>query len=143
MTDKHSFYQQASEDVLVILVSGSRDWDDEYHIHEELDKVAEEYEGKFNKIRLVQGGARGADAMAQTFAYNQKWEVKTYPYVKKLGKGGGDARNKKMVFTEKPHVALVFCKDNSPGAMNCWGHIVRYSDMENNRLLDGRLIEPR
>lgn len=125
------------------MVSGSRDWDDEKHIYEELDKILDEYEEQYDKFKLVQGGAAGADAITQYYAYKRGWKVQTYPYLKKYGKRGGDARNKQMVWTERPHIALVFCKNHCAGSMNCWGHIVRYADDESSRLIDGRLIEPR
>lgn len=98
-----------------IMVTGSRDWDNKQTI----DHALFNYwytAGRVNDIVLVEGGAKGADALAkgcweaaglQTEQYPADWD--------QYGKRAGILRNLRMLDTQ-PEAVLAFIKRNSPGA---------------------------
>lgn len=52
--------------------------------------------------RLVHGDARGFDRACAAWAKGKIPEIKPYPYIGKLGRAGGNARNTQMLREEDP-----------------------------------------
>lgn len=95
-----------------IMVSGSRNWD----LVEVINKALL-HEWDFGNMRLIQGGAQGADVIARSYAVNRNWEVIDYrPNYTDYGKTATHIRNLEMV-NQKPDVALFFIRDMSNGTM--------------------------
>jgi len=91
---------------MIILVCGDRHWDDDGMIDDVLRKYP-------RGTKLITGGARGADQMANRlgtnlgldcFVVNAKWHI--------YGKGAGPKRNKEML-DMSPDVILAFHNDLS------------------------------
>jgi hypothetical protein len=110
----------------IIMVTGSRDWDDNKIIEESLKTL----QIPPNLIPvLVHGGCNtGADSMANSIAQNLGWKIRIY-HAKwdKYGKSAGPLRNCEMVQTEQPHVVIGFSKNNSRGTQHACDTITRYS----------------
>ncbi len=93
-----------------VMVSGSLNWDLAQVIN---SKLLEEWTDP--RMYLIQGGARGADAIAKSYAFNRSWEVMEFaPDYAQYGKVATHVRNQEMVNT-KPDVALFFIRDMSRG----------------------------
>lgn len=86
-----------------ILITGSRDWDDEqriwdalseqYHCHEHPSEECDQSE-----MTVVSGACpTGADAIAEYVAERHGWPVERHPANWSLGRGAGPLRNKQMV----------------------------------------------
>jgi hypothetical protein len=98
-----------------ILVCGSRDWDDPTIICTILDgfmasreNLTLNTEGEFT---IIQGGARGADAMAKEWALANGVQMVEFPAEwDKYGRGAGPKRNQQML-DEKPDLVLAFSHD--------------------------------
>ena len=103
-----------------ILVTGSRDWDDEDRI---LDALAREYhcwehDDCWGEEYVVVSGAcpTGADRLAEEHAKRLGWEVELHPADWNThGKKAGFLRNAEMV-NLGADVCLAFIKNNSKGA---------------------------
>lgn len=97
-----------------VLVTGSRDWDDEDLIWKTLRQVCSE---TGEAVTIVHGAcSTGADYLADKVALFWDLPVETYPAQWSLhGRRAGYLRNKKMVDT-KPDLRLAFIKNESPGA---------------------------
>lgn len=60
-------------------------------------------------ITIIEGGARGADRMAQSFAKHNGCQLETYKANwDKYGKGAGYIRNKQMAVEGKPDLVIAF-----------------------------------
>jgi hypothetical protein len=93
-----------------VLVCGSRDWDNVSLIEDELKKI------KITK--LISGGARGADKIAENYALKNSIQTEIYyPDWNKYGKYAGPKRNEDMV-KSIPDIILAFQKDKSRGTQN-------------------------
>jgi len=80
-----------------LLVTGSRDWNDISRIEVELSAIVERW-GVHTRPVLVEGGARGADAIARDWWENHGLPVETYQADwTALGKRAGMVRNTRMV----------------------------------------------
>ena len=94
--------------MLKILVTGSRDLNDETVVYEALGGI----DGWFHneEITLIHGGARGADSLAADVAGDFGWNVKP-PYLPDwtmYGKAAGPIRNREMLDLENPDLVLAF-----------------------------------
>lgn len=100
-----------------ILITGSRDYDNEYLIRKWLNKVTtlEMYIKDPNHV-VVHGSATGADTIAGTIAKSNGWEVEEHPADwEGLGKRAGYVRNAEMAKLGAD-VCLAFRnKENSVG----------------------------
>lgn len=100
-----------------ILVTGSRDWDDEQELRLELIHAAVPH---LPAVVIVHGACpAGADAMAAEWA--RDYEVTTEPHPADwtgYGKSAGFIRNAEMV-TAGADVCLAFIKNRSKGASHC------------------------
>lgn len=96
-----------------ILVTGSRDWDDEERLRDILTQM------KLNPKTtvLVSGNCpTGADLMCEDFAIEHGWEVERHPANwEKHGKRAGFIRNFDMV-SLGADICLAFIKNDSKGA---------------------------
>ena len=93
------------------MVSGSLNWDLGYIINA---KLLDEWDGP---MKLIEGGARGADSIAHSYAINRGWETQRFPpNYTEFGKVATHIRNQEMV-NQRPDVALFFIRDFSNGTM--------------------------
>jgi len=99
-----------------VLVCGGRDYDDQRHLNETLDKLHVEH--KFSVV--IEGEARGADTLARVWAEGRKVEVAKFPADWKLnGRKAGPIRNRRMLVEGKPDLVVAF-----PGGTGT-AHMVR------------------
>lgn len=98
-----------------ILVTGSRDWDDERTIRSAL--LLASYYLRVFAPTIVHGACpSGADAIADRFAVDNGWPVERHPAKwGTFGKSAGFVRNKFMVDTGAS-LCLAFIKNDSKGA---------------------------
>lgn len=88
-----------------VLVCGGRHYNDYYQIERTLNGI---HNKTFIKL-LIQGGARGADMLAKSWAEWKKVPVKTYhAQWDEEGKGAGHIRNEKMLKEGKPDLVIAF-----------------------------------
>ena len=94
-----------------ILITGSRDWDDDAAIWEALALTdAREWH------TLVSGACpTGADRIAEHVAETFRWTVERHPADWSRGRGAGPERNAHMV-SLGADLCLAFIKNNSRGA---------------------------
>lgn len=97
---------------MTILICGSRDWTDYDLIFNELSNLV--YDKNLSQCLLIEGGARGADALARKAARELGIEVKTVYAKWSRGKFAGFMRNKQMV-DMGPDIVLAFQKNKSKG----------------------------
>ena len=110
----------------IILITGSRDWEDKKLIEESLKNLT--LPDHAIPV-LVHGNCKtGADAMADSIAKDLGWKIRPYPANwEKYGKSAGPIRNCYMIQTEQPHVVMGFSKNNSAGTQHACNVITRYS----------------
>lgn len=97
-----------------LLVTGSRDWDDEAAVHGHLDRISSQHPD----LEIIEGGARGADTHARAWAQKRGKKVTTYQADWKThGRAAGPKRNQRMLDEGKPERVLAFSRDleNSKG----------------------------
>ena len=104
----------------IIFMSGSREWNRPDVIHDALASVV--IPPGFTAV-LIHGDCKsGADQMAKQSSIQLGWKNRPYTITSEMwrtqGKSAGPRRNAAMIHTEKPHVILTFCKNNSPGTSN-------------------------
>lgn len=100
-----------------ILVTGSRDWDDQVVIVEALWQAAMGASAKGEVPTLVHGACpTGADHIADMVWSTNQWPVERHPADwEQFGKRAGFLRNKEMVDLGAD-VCLAFIKNDSKGA---------------------------
>jgi YspA, cpYpsA-related SLOG family len=103
-----------------ILVTGSRDWDDEALLGYQLGVAAFEGLRAAREIVIVHGACpTGADEIADRIARFHGHAVEAHPADwERAGRAAGPIRNREMV-TAGADVCLAFVKDCSPGAAGC------------------------
>jgi hypothetical protein len=91
--------------MIKILVCGGRDYTYEATVFKTLDY----YLGMWGSVYIIQGGARGADALAKKWAKDrkQKWTEFKADWAT-FGKAAGPIRNKVMLETSKPDFVVSF-----------------------------------
>lgn len=98
---------------LVVLVCGSRDWNDEDTIAECIRGLAWE-----RHCRILHGAARGADRIASAAAEFYGCEVQAFPADwDRYGKRAGILRNLQM-FDERPDLVIAFQRNASRGTQH-------------------------
>lgn len=98
-----------------LLVCGDRNWTNRQLMYEVLNRNKDQIE------ILIQGGARGADAIAEQWARLHSIPCLTFPANwKKHGNAAGPIRNTQMLKEGKPTDVLAFHDDidNSKGTKN-------------------------
>lgn len=97
-----------------LLICGSRNWTDRNIIEASFDMFKE---GSIEI--LINGGARGADSIAESIAISRNIPVKKYKAEwEKFGKSAGYERNKQMLTEGKPDLVIGFIISNSKGTRN-------------------------
>lgn len=88
-----------------VVVTGGRKFDDEAFLCERLTEIDEDLHVR----RLVTGGARGADWMAEIWAKKNGTEHVKYPADwARYGRAAGPIRNAEMLNKEKPDLVVAF-----------------------------------
>lgn len=101
---------------MIVLVTGSRDWDDADTIESAILSFTYKY-GRANTI--IHGGASGADKISGSIALALGYGERVYRADwNKYGKRAGYIRNKQMVDL-RPDICLAFIRNNSRGATMC------------------------
>ncbi len=103
---------------LYVLVSGKRDYDD----YEHFSAIMDDYVAKYGKFIIVEGGAKGADALAKRYAIEHKMNFIEFPADwKKHGNAAGPIRNAQMVefIKDRNSMAVFFWDGRSRGTKNC------------------------
>ena len=84
-----------------VLVCGGRDFDDMALVERTLDAI--------EVTQIIEGGAKGADALARKWAEARGVTVRTFqPNWKRFGRGAGPKRNQQMLDEGKPDLVLAF-----------------------------------
>jgi hypothetical protein len=101
-----------------ILVTGSRDWDDEEAIEKVLHNAFITAGTRMDTV-LVHGGARGADTIAARLWARQGLPTEEHPADwDRYGTSAGYLRNREMVLSG-PLACFAFIRDASPGTSSC------------------------
>jgi hypothetical protein len=100
-----SVYKVFTSNYRRVLVCGGRDFADRAYAFRTLNNLHDSYE--FTTI--IEGGARGADAIAREWAEGMDIPVETYPADWEAhGKQAGYLRNRKMLLDGKPDLIVAF-----------------------------------
>lgn len=83
-----------------VLVCGGRTFDNWNMVHRELSKIGPSV--------VIQGGARGADALAAKWADHNGVPLVTYPALLSRGRKAGPERNAFMLADSRPDLVLAF-----------------------------------
>jgi hypothetical protein len=92
---------------MVVLVCGGRTYDDAVSVSNVLDKL--------HITRLVHGGARGADTIADNYAATRGIERRAYKI--RRPRENGFQRNQRMLDAESPHLVVAFPGGNGTADM--------------------------
>jgi hypothetical protein len=88
-----------------VLVCGGRDYSD----RERVFAILDELHRRHNITQIIEGGARGADALARDWANHRGVEVRTFPADwERYGKSAGFRRNQQMLDEGQSDGAVVF-----------------------------------
>lgn len=100
-----------------MLITGSREYTDKEIIIDAIEKyLGDEY---IEDVIIIEGGARGADRIAQQHALDMGYIVETYPANwDKYGKKAGSIRNQEMV-DAGADICLAFPLEGSIGTYDC------------------------
>lgn len=91
--------------MITVLVTGGRDYSDKDKVYSTLNSI----HAWKPIIKLVEGGARGADHLASLWAQEYKIANETYDANwKKYGKSAGIIRNREMLINSKPDLVVAF-----------------------------------
>jgi hypothetical protein len=91
--------------VTTILVCGGRDYSDWYRVRDTLNML----HAFVGDLRIVHGGATGADALAARWARENGHQCVAYPADWKThGRAAGPIRNALMLEREKPDIVVAF-----------------------------------
>lgn len=98
-----------------VLVCGSRYFNDINLMSSKLTEIQEET----NFDTIIHGAARGADTLAEAWAFRHGFTTIAFPADwNKYGKGAGSIRNKQMLDEGKPDLVVAFRGPNSRGTQN-------------------------
>ena len=103
-----------------ILVTGSRNWTDEYPIRTRLEQIMGGVPWDAKEPTIMHGDCRGADKIAARIALELGYTVEAYPADWTLGRKAGPIRNTQMVGLLDPSTDLVlaFQLDGSRGTQH-------------------------
>jgi hypothetical protein len=100
-----------------ILVCGGRDYKNKRKVYDVLHELCVKYSKNYNPddnwlpsdIKIIAGGAKGADSLAEDFAVEHFTEFKEYPAKwHKHGIAAGHIRNQQMLEEERPDLVVAF-----------------------------------
>lgn len=93
-----------------ILVTGGRDYKDRAVVFRELDAICDRT--RYGTMVVIQGGARGADALAREWCFRQSDNIAGLINApadwRGLGLAAGIVRNQAMIDDHKPDAVLAF-----------------------------------
>lgn len=96
----------------ILLISGGRDFTDVEYMIMVLNWLKERLETQHKLVKVVTGGARGADEIGELWAKEVGIPVVTYPVTdndwKRLGRKAGVLRNQEMLDKENPDGVICF-----------------------------------
>jgi hypothetical protein len=107
---------------VIIVVTGSRNWDDSNLIRAVLTGIADKARAAGQNPVLIHGNARGVDKMAERIWIELGLPFKRYPADwGRHGKAAGPIRNRQMIDTENPDLVVAFRKGgtDSKGTTDC------------------------
>lgn len=97
--------EHGSGEVVKVLICGGR----EYNHEDKMNSVLDELLSKYPHMKIINGGARGADGLATIWARTRDVPCQQYfAEWKKYGKGAGPIRNQEMLDMEKPDLVIAF-----------------------------------
>jgi hypothetical protein len=97
-----------------IFVCGGRNFTDHMQLYAALDDL----HACHHFTRLIDGGSRGADAMAHNWAVSRKVPCKMYPALWNVhGRSAGPIRNQQMLDEGKPDLVVAFAGGNGTADM--------------------------
>lgn len=95
---------------LRIIIAGSRNFNDYLLLEKTVFNIVNTINKSDNIIKIISGGAKGADSLGEKFAKNFKFDIVRFiPDWNKLGKRAGYVRNEQM--------AKYAIQDNSKGIL--------------------------
>lgn len=90
-----------------VLVCGGRDYDDATAVWDALDGLFRE--SKHDCMKVIQGGATGADRLARVWCLHHSVPYDNYPADWKIqGRTAGPLRNQRMLDEGRPDIVLAF-----------------------------------
>ena len=95
-----------------VLVCGGRKYDNKAAVYDVLDRIHE----KLKITSLVHGGAKGADSLADEWAFGKCETVVYLPDWDIYGRSAGSIRNQQMLDNEK--IELVIAFPGGPGTQD-------------------------
>lgn len=100
-----------------VLICGSREFDDWSYFTDQMEDLSSELDFDGNQpIRIIEGGAIGADFCARLYAKYCGWDHVQYKADwKKHGNAAGPIRNQQMLDEEKPDIVVAFWDGKSTG----------------------------
>ena len=109
--------EESREGVTRLIVCGGKDFQDRDFFREKLDALINRYE----YVELVSGHAKGADTLAEIYAYNNRIPIKIFrAYWELYGKAAGPKRNREMLeyARETDCAVIAFWNGKSRGTGN-------------------------
>lgn len=101
-----------------ILVTASRDWDDVPLLVRELEAAIMRGFATGRRVVVVHGDNGNGDKLAERYCRHRHVETERHPPDWSIGRGGGPARNKRMVRAGADE-CVAFIKGGSRGATGC------------------------
>ena len=99
-----------------IIIAGPRNYTNKEFVFSHLDNILILYEGVYDEIEIVEGGAKGVDSFAKEYAQKKGYRHKQFVADwEKQGRAAGTIRNKEMA--EYGDVLIAFY-NGSPGTSN-------------------------
>lgn len=89
-----------------VIVCGGRGYADRAAVFKALDEIW--HASPYDSMMVIQGGAKGADALAREWCLERSVEYANVPADWNQGLKAGPLRNQKMVSKYKPHLVLAF-----------------------------------
>lgn len=113
-----------------ICITGSRYWRDKDIIRHAIEQCIAENALSYSdpntfQYQLVQGGAKGADLIAQQVGWNLGKKVITVEADWSLGKKAGMLRNREMLDAYKPDILIAFPRPDSIGTIGCINEAIK------------------
>ena len=103
--DELSFDEYKRLAGLTVIVCGGREYDNRKNVFEQLDRMR----AKHNIFKVIQGGARGADALAKAWAINRGVPmIEERADWNRFGKAAGWMRNQRMIDEHRPEACIAF-----------------------------------
>ena len=102
-----------------LIITGGRDYSNYEKVCQALDEVERQFSGKI--IAIVQGGAKGADALGKRWAMEKGYPIEQFDAEwNKYGKTAGFIRNQEMLDESNPCLVVAF-----PGGSGTYDMIKR------------------